>query len=729
MPAQGKMSARFKMLKANGSDTFSATGRRNQLDQIKGIDLAKGAIIGGAYEIIELIGVGGMGEVYLARHRSLGKKCALKIIPPEQVTDVAWLRFRQEAKAVANLDHVNLVRVTDLGIHDSCLPFYAMDYVNGKNLADILAESGKMPLSLVLEVFIQVCEGIDYAHRHGILHRDLKPANIMVMTLPGQKIVAKVLDFGLAKLTSHDREKQSLTAVGEVFGSPFYMSPEQCSGERLDRRSDIYSLGCTIFECLTGQPPFGGNLAAAIMFSHIEGQPPSLEDIVGPGFYPVNIEVVLAKLLRKNPVERYQTSLELRDDLLRVASGNDVQPYYVNRAKVSSADENLIGNTSGDLPMRADTSQGMSKFILALSVSVFAIISLGLVFVVIREDGIHKQFLGSPATKSVHPITLVKPQPLASLVKSMKPYSSIVKDRAGKKYLQFDFPRESIGEIVAEVPLEDSIMPISYHYVPCAGILRFPLGTPLRYRPNQICYNQPEYLDNFSPLDLHSIVIRGALGTKLPEAIFKHIVHLRGLKCVVVDGGIISDSKIFKILAELPDLTCLDLLYTETSLPELAGASFLQKLHLLAFSSTDKPTILLQKLKHSNIVALDLSRVGLSHFDYRLISEMQNIRTLVLYDCGTTNEDLKTISKMPHLANLNLTNNLLTLAALPVLTEMADGQLRKVNLRSTYASQRTFETFRASLPRLDFVQLPDPLEMELRKSRQTQEQLDEFMGK
>ncbi len=165
-----------------------------------------GAIIGGAYEIIKLLGRGGMGEVYLARHKTLDKKCALKVIPPDQVTEVGWQRFQLEARAVAKLDHINLVRVTDLGIHEGCLPFYAMDFVDGKNLAEILAEQGPMPLNMVLEIFTQVCDGVECAHRGGILHRDLKPANIMLTTSdPGLK-QAKVMDFGLAKLTGQDRD-------------------------------------------------------------------------------------------------------------------------------------------------------------------------------------------------------------------------------------------------------------------------------------------------------------------------------------------------------------------------------------------------------------------------------------------------------------------------------------------------------------------------------------------
>jgi serine/threonine-protein kinase len=288
------------------------------------IGLTPGAIIGGAYEIIELIGRGGMGEVYVARRKKSGQKCALRVIPLEQSREIGWQRFRLEATALANLNCINLVRVTDIGMHDGCLPFYAMDYVEGQSLDQLLVNQGPMPLKTMLAVFMQVCDGVEGAHERCILHRNLKPANIMVVTSMKGLGQAKVLDFGLSRLILHDPTRKSLTAVGDIFGSPDYMSPEQCEGGKLDSRSDIYSLGCTMFECLTGQPPFSGPLVSDILLSHINEDPPSLASVVGPRRFPASMEVVMAKLLRKKPVKRYQTVMELRADLEKVARGEEV---------------------------------------------------------------------------------------------------------------------------------------------------------------------------------------------------------------------------------------------------------------------------------------------------------------------------------------------------------------------------------------------------------------------
>jgi serine/threonine-protein kinase len=336
--SEGEMSDRFGKLKEAGSGTiFLSLSGAPSLTAPTSIDLAPEAIIGGVYRIIRLIGRGGMGEVYLAKHLTLNKKCALKVIPPVQVTEIGWQRFQLEAKTVAKLQHVNIVRVTDLGIHDECLPFYAMDYIDGSNLAEVLAEDGPLELNRALEIFMQVCDGVDCAHRSGLLHRDLKPANIMLTQPSAGKLEVKILDFGLAKLTKHDRMKQSLTSAGEVFGSPNYMSPEQGLGTEIDARSDIYSLGCTLFKALTGQPPFSGGNAFATILMHQNRAAPTLDSAAGGKVFPPQLESIMAKLLRKNPDERYQTLSELKLDLELIARGQNMMVVPVSEEKEAVA--------------------------------------------------------------------------------------------------------------------------------------------------------------------------------------------------------------------------------------------------------------------------------------------------------------------------------------------------------------------------------------------------------
>lgn len=403
------MSKRFRLLKqtASAEDAEVSVFERTDLDadgESHLIGLKPGAIIGGNYRILRPIGRGGMGEVYLALHQRLDKRCALKVIPPDKVTKEAWQRFRQEAQVISKLNHQNIVQVSDLGIHAEYLPYYAMEFVSGQSLADILNERKRMKLESVIEVFLQVCNGVEYAHKSGVIHRDLKPGNIMLTTDVSDRVVVKILDFGLAKLSQPGRLKQSLTLAGDVFGSPFYMSPEQCSGEVVDNRSDIYSVGCTMFECLTGQPPFDGNRAAAIIVSHQESPAPSLASVVGPGVFSDSMEIVMAKLLRKNPVERYQTMAELHDDLEKVQRGAEVLPFYVSRAAPASpgtvpVKPGSVGATVSSAKVSgvkvSSVSPGASKYTFGAIVFLFALIGLATLLLNLPKGNVASDKTGS----------------------------------------------------------------------------------------------------------------------------------------------------------------------------------------------------------------------------------------------------------------------------------------------------------------------------------------------
>ncbi len=365
----GSMTQKLQVLKkSERGHTFAGTDDESPGSRL---NLVPGAIIGGAYQVKRLIDLGGMGEVYLVHHFSLDRDCALKVIPPDQVTEVGWGRFQQEARAVSKLNHVNIVQVSDLGIHAGCLPFYAMEYVPGSNLAALLEKNGPMPLPKAIAVFKQVCDGVDFAHRKGIIHRDLKPDNIMVADINSAKPVVKILDFGLAKLTQSDHHKQSLTAVGDVFGSPFYMSPEQCEGDTVDNRSDLYSIGCALFECLTGRPPFSGKLSAAIMRQHQEREAPKLSAIAGQVKFPENLEVLMAKLLRKNPDERYQSAAALKADLERIESGAIVEPYE---------------SPSGDDPLPSAPLQNSFPLVYIVALAALALVAGGAIYLLLSPS-------------------------------------------------------------------------------------------------------------------------------------------------------------------------------------------------------------------------------------------------------------------------------------------------------------------------------------------------------
>lgn len=277
-----------------------------------------GDIVGERYRVQSLIGHGGMGMVYKVEQIYLGKELALKILHSSSATDVTFRRFQHEAQAVFGIDHPSLISVHDFGLLDERIPFLVMDYVQGCSLAERLKMQGTLSVQEAVPIFLRICFGLGYAHEHGVIHRDVKPSNIMLSDgmSPSQDGCVKIVDFGIAKFTQLEASQaQALTRTGEVFGSPLYMSPEQCSGSPVDQRSDIYSLGCVFFEALTGTTPFVGANALSTMMRHLGEIPPSLREAsLGKEFPPV-LEQIISKMLAKRAGERYQNLSQVAVDL------------------------------------------------------------------------------------------------------------------------------------------------------------------------------------------------------------------------------------------------------------------------------------------------------------------------------------------------------------------------------------------------------------------------------
>ena len=274
----------------------------------------------GPYEVLALLGAGGMGEVYRARDPRLGREVAIKVLPHDRVTDESRRqRFVQEAKAASALNHPHIITIHEIESADG-IDFLVMEYVRGKSLDALIPRQG-MRLGEVLRIAIPVADALAAAHARGIVHRDLKPANVMV----GSDGAVKVLDFGLAKLTATesapDEQTQTvvaaegLSAPGTIAGTAAYMSPEQASGGEVDSRSDIFSFGTMLYEMATGARPFGGTTVADTLAAVIQAQPKPPTAAV-PGL-PRELERLIQRCLRKEPDRRYQTirdvSLELQE--------------------------------------------------------------------------------------------------------------------------------------------------------------------------------------------------------------------------------------------------------------------------------------------------------------------------------------------------------------------------------------------------------------------------------
>ncbi|MCC7531820.1 MAG: serine/threonine protein kinase, partial [Candidatus Melainabacteria bacterium] len=286
-------------------------------------DYIQEGIIDARYQILSILGKGGMGTVFLAKHLVLNRIRAVKVLHPHLCSDGnAVIRFRNEAAAVSALEHANIITVHDSGTNEAGIPYIAMDFIEGDSLSQLIQDEGALPVSRALPIFRQVAEALSHAHEKGIVHRDLKPSNILLVNSPDRKDFVKVVDFGIAKILPQENvDAQKLTQTGDVFGSPLYMSPEQCMGGKLDERSDIYSLGCLMHEALTGAPPFVGNTAYETFLKHMNEEPPGLKSAVKDRSTRESLEAILFAALAKEPEKRYQSMRRLADHMRLVEEG------------------------------------------------------------------------------------------------------------------------------------------------------------------------------------------------------------------------------------------------------------------------------------------------------------------------------------------------------------------------------------------------------------------------
>ena len=339
--------------------------------------------LSGRYELGDILGFGGMSEVHLARDLRLHRDVAIKVLRADLARDPSfYLRFRREAQNAAALNHPSIVAVYDTGEAETPagpLPYIVMEYVEGVTLRDIVHTDGPLPPRRAIEIIADACVALNFSHENGIIHRDVKPANIMISNTNA----VKVMDFGIARAIA---DSSSVTQTAAVIGTAQYLSPEQARGDPVDARSDVYSLGCVLYEMLTGEPPFTGDTPISVAYQHVR------EDPVPPserheGISP-DLDAVVLKALAKNPENRYQTAAEMRADLVRVHNGETPEAPKV----LSGADRNSLFSSGGasvggprtdPLPRQplddTDSDRGGSVGRWVVAVAVLAVLTIGVV--------------------------------------------------------------------------------------------------------------------------------------------------------------------------------------------------------------------------------------------------------------------------------------------------------------------------------------------------------------
>jgi predicted Ser/Thr protein kinase len=267
------------------------------------------------YEVGRLLGAGGMAEVFEGRDRLLARRVAIKVLQAQFVRDPSFLiRFKREAQAAASLNHPNIVGVYDTGSEDGT-HFIVMEYVDGRTLKEVIRAEGPLYPERAAEICADVCSALVAAHARGLIHRDIKPGNVMLT--PDGKV--KVMDFGIARATT----SETITQTAAVVGTAQYISPEQAQGQTVDYRSDLYSLGCCLYEMLTGTVPFTGATPVAIAYRHVREDPTPPRMLNAD--VPAPLEAICLKAMAKLPDNRYQTAAEFQSDLERFRNGQPVQ--------------------------------------------------------------------------------------------------------------------------------------------------------------------------------------------------------------------------------------------------------------------------------------------------------------------------------------------------------------------------------------------------------------------
>lgn len=384
----------------NSADTFSFSfdtdgGAGNGLVQRQETYQA-GMTVGSDYLLLSLVGRGGMGAVFKAEHKLLpGAFYALKILAPNLVNPDNWQRFEREAKSLARLHHPGVVQIYNLGVDRQQVPFYVMEFLEGQSLAQYLKRTGRLSVESSLAIFKQLAHALGSAHKHGIIHRDLKPSNVMLLGDPKEIISraapranVKIVDFGIAQMVAPslftENERQRLTGTGEIFGTPYYMSPEQSLGWAVSPATDIYSFGCALFECLTGKPPFVGENAFQTILMHQQAVPPTLAESCPNGTFSPVLESFIEKMLRKNASQRYQTMDQLVQDLERIEKGKGIFATMHRGTSTTLTPVSVPAEEKDEAPVVEDSTQLARRpfpwAVAALSLVMFASIGLCIYF-------------------------------------------------------------------------------------------------------------------------------------------------------------------------------------------------------------------------------------------------------------------------------------------------------------------------------------------------------------
>jgi serine/threonine protein kinase len=638
-------------------------------------ELQVGQMVSERYRVLDLVGSGGMGSVYRVEQVFLHKQLALKTLNPSTHNELSWPRFQKEARAASLFDHPNLIKVHDFGLIGSTQPFFVMDFFDGETLSKRLRRDGPLSLEMALTIFIQACDGLAHAHKQGVVHRDIKPGNIMLSWAGDsetQKV--KIVDFGIAKVVNAESDQAlALTRTGEVFGTPFYMSPEQCLGRELDHRADIYSLGCVMFEALSGTPPFLGDTALAIMMKHQSERPPTFKEATLGKEFPPDIETIVTRMIEKNPNDRYQNLFDVARDLYRVKRGEPIGGGAPSRQTTSTINK----------------SNSFSAAALAVVVAIFA----ALIFFAGRfsappELAPHTVSDSDPAT-TPH---VEEKDPEVTLPKTMEFYSTWTPENPQTRY--FHFPAKSLGAIYdvnpkTQVFTDDSSMHRVKSHINAQNTLIMEHFQPFGLQVSHLFIEQPDFLLRFRSDELCELSFsQFECSLYMDDSYMEYVKKLKSLRSInLFNCRSISDKGLL-CLNSLPNLVEIN----AGDVRHLSGEGLshitnLKKLQSLHVERLKRPEVALKVIQGSaTYKELEMRQSDVDDRDCQLIASLSNLETLDLCNNHVNDAGLKALTKLRKLTALNLHKDPITPASIETFKQMT--QLRRLAIETSTWSDK-----------------------------------------
>jgi serine/threonine protein kinase len=666
--------------------------------------LKTGDIIGDSYRLKGLIGRGGMGYVFRAEHIIIGQDYALKMLAPDQINEVTWNRFQSEGKAIARLDHPNIVKIYNMGVDQGDYPYYVMDLLDGVALSECINDKLNLSVDEILDMFIQLASGFGYAHSRGIIHRDVKPSNVVLIGSGGQYPTAKIVDFGIAKLVgANDWHNQSLTTTGEIFGSPYYMSPEQCLATEIDHRADIYSLGCTLFEALCGRPPFMGESAVQTVMMHQNKPSPTLESVSGR-YSSDEMEALVAKMLMKRPADRYQSMEQVRHDLERIKERKSVVKNVETGFK-SSMDSQL--ESMGSRYEEEKKQRAKRKKILIVCASTVVgfglVVSVGVALLAARPTTRTPRQDFANTIPSHEEIDASHKQPDSRLdavgkkLEAVKSITSTIDKASGSRVFHcpdvdlgsFCWWKEetNAGGITARAHKDGSVRAYGETRVPAGQSLFLVIDQAI----NNEAFLHPSFLAKFGPSELSGLCLYseapiGDLSTDSEEKLLndqtiKLIENISGwtncqyfsfyhmpapdqalieldkhkeLKRFVARGANINADFLAKrrFFGNLTSLELSDLPDVDAVFSSLKGSSAIQR--ILVFNTTASASSIASLAGCPNLKILEFDRCPVDNAALEAMATIKGLNILSLFECKLKQSQMSYLAKLKNAKHIEL---------------------------------------------------------------------------